>query len=128
MTGFDRAAGGRVIQGARRPTPPVFEGHAPGDTVRCPVDGCAFSGTVRQVATHAVETDDADHDAVERAIEGQEPGSASDPDRTPTPVEEFVRLFEDAHGERGGYESDRQGGWLFPFEGGGTADGERTDE
>jgi len=95
----------------------VFEGHAPGDAVRCPVEGCAFCGTVRQVAAHVADVDGADHAAAARAVErakrGESPDGRSDDDPA---VEAFVRRFEEAHGERAGYESDRQGGWLFPFE------------
>lgn len=76
-----------------------------------------------QVAAHAVEVDDPDHDAVARALDrrgGAGERRASDPggDGDPTPVKEFVRLFEEAHGANAGYESDRQGGWLFPFDDG----------
>jgi hypothetical protein len=95
----------------------VFEGHTPGDAVRCPVDGCAFAGAVGQVVSHVVGTDDGDHDAVEREIDRARTSAESpeDADRTPA-VEELVRLLEAAHGTSEGYESDRGGGWLFPFE------------
>jgi hypothetical protein len=94
----------------------VFEGQTPGDTVRCPVDGCEFVGTVGQVGAHAAEVDDDGHDALERRLERENDGAAADDDRTA--IDEFVRLFEAAHGESAGYEADGQGGWLFPFDGG----------
>lgn len=90
----------------------MFEGHAPGDTVRCPVDGCAFRGTASQVVAHVVEADDADHAAAERGI-GRERAASAEADRPA--VEEFVRLFEAVHGGGANYESEAQGGWLFPF-------------
>lgn len=90
----------------------MFEGHTPGDTVRCPVDGCEFRGTASQVVTHAVAADDADHAAVEREL-GRDRAASEAADRPA--VEEFVRLFEAVHGGGANYESEEQGGWLFPF-------------
>lgn len=112
--------GERGVEEPRGPTRAVFEDCAPGDTVRCPVDGCGFSGTASQVVAHAADVDDAVHDAVERAVEGERDaaGSVGDAEADPTPVEAFVRLFEAAHGGSTGYESERQGGWLFPFDDG----------
>lgn len=100
----------------------MFDGHTPGDAVRCPVDGCAFSGAASQVAAHVAGTDDGAHDAVARELDRARAATSTPPDdadRTPA-VEEFVRLFEETHGASEGYESERGGGWLFPFE-----DGER---
>lgn len=96
----------------------MFGGQAPGDTVRCPVDGCEFVGTASQVGSHAADADDAGHDALERRLERERDAPAEDDDRTA--VAEFVRLFEAAHGESAGYEADGQSGWLFPFDDGGS--------
>lgn len=103
----------------------MFEGHAPGDAVRCPVEGCGFAGTVRQVAAHAAGVGDPDHDRLARRVErARSPDAAADRGTAEaeagaeeTPVEAFVRLFEAAHGGSAGYESgEGTGGWLFPFE------------
>ncbi|MFB6282145.1 MAG: hypothetical protein ABEH40_09010 [Haloferacaceae archaeon] len=106
----------------------MFEGHTPGETVRCPIDGCGFAGTVGQVAAHAAEASDGDgaHDRLARRVERMRSGPAApdaadrDPEGEGTPVDEFVRLFAAVHGPNAGYEADDGDGraWLFPFEDG----------
>lgn len=91
----------------------MFDDHAPGTPVRCPVDGCGFAGTVEQVAAHVVDADDAAHDRLERRYDL---GGADDA-AGETEVEAFVRLLADAHDPAARYESDEQGGSLFPFDG-----------
>lgn len=91
----------------------MFDDHAPGTRVRCPVDGCGFSGTVEQAAAHVVDADDAAHDRLERRYDL---GNADDADEE-TEVEAFVRRLTDAHDPAARYESDDGGSSLFPFDG-----------
>lgn len=90
----------------------MFDGHAPGDTVRCPVDGCAFAGTVGQVMAHVSRTDDAGHDRAERRVES----AAGDGTDDATGVDRVVRTLAEEHDATDDYESEDGGFSLFPFD------------
>lgn len=90
----------------------MLDGHAPGETVRCPVEGCAFAGAVGQVIDHVSRTDDAGHDRAERRVDAAA-GRGGDDE---TGVERVVRTLAEEHEATDDYESDDGGFSLFPFD------------